>query len=492
MKIKIIFAFLLILIIKMSLFSQEQNNYESERETREIALVTRIIKNSSTAEMNKVWPGYNLRSSPVIITFGNGHIYAFNLKSQSPHWKRTTHEGIEILYTGKDKWGVTSAPMLFNFEIEGQEAFVYRLDMMTKPAFMPFFVMVHERFHVYQMEHFASEHRNAESEYPESSNVDNLAMMQLEELILLDFLKALESSSHDDIIKSLKTFISVHKKRVRLLSPISQQWEDRQQMVEGLADYVAAKNLDTFGYFGEKMGQKHLLFVMKRYTSDDDITERALKWRHYGVGSSIGYALDYLNASGWKKQVEKDISLQSILEKQLAVNPQEADVLFQQASQQYNLSNLKMEVEKKINAYNNMLNNHMEEFQKQAGIILNVQSPPDTGLSAGGHSKGVYSLADGSMLSVLDTSKTSSTDGFWNLELRSISHLFQTNDGFRRFKVSSDNLEIVIDGQPHSLRQINQKTFRSLSIKGNSCHFKSTQNVGKITMRNNELTISFH
>ena len=125
--------------------------------------------------MQKVWPNYNMCTRPMIITFGNGHMYAFNLRSNSPEWKRKTHEGIEILYSNQDKWGIITAPMQFNFEIEGQEAFIFRLDMMEGPAFMPFFVMVHERFHVYQIEHFASEKRNAENEYPESSHVENSA-----------------------------------------------------------------------------------------------------------------------------------------------------------------------------------------------------------------------------------------------------------------------------------------------------------------------------
>ena len=101
-------------------------------------------------------------------------------------------------------------------------------------------------------------------------------------------------------------------------------------------------------------------------------------------------------------------------------------------------------------------------FKTGLGLFFNVQSPPDSGLSAGGHSKGVYSLPDGSMLSVLDTSKTSSADNFWNLELRSIPYLFQTNNGFRRLKISANDLEIVIDGRRYALEQIGQRPFRQL------------------------------
>ena len=52
--------------------------------------------------------------------------------------------------------------------------------------------------------------------------------MQLEELILLDFLKALQNESNEEIIATLKAYISVNQKRRELLSPISQEWEARQ------------------------------------------------------------------------------------------------------------------------------------------------------------------------------------------------------------------------------------------------------------------------
>ena len=141
-------------------------------------------------------------------------------------------------------------------------------------------------------------------------------------------------------------------------------------MVEGLADYAAAKNLDVFEYFGKKTGQKHLLVVMEQYTKDDDITSRALKWRHYGVGSSIAYALDYLQVPDWKKQVENDIPLQTILDRHLPVNSSESAQLYQFATEKYNLTDIKRHVEQKINDYNKMINDCMVGFQNRPGIIF--------------------------------------------------------------------------------------------------------------------------
>lgn len=487
MKIKILLCFLLAFVFSFSLFSQENTNQESKK----ISLVAKILRNSSTDQMHKVWPGYNLRTKPVFVTFSNGHIYAFNIRLQGPEWQRFNLEGMEVFYTPKDKWGITAAPMQFDFKIFGQEAFVFCLDMMLEPSFMPYFILVHERFHVYQIERFLSEKESVENDYPESDNVDNLALMQLEELVLLDFMNAFNNESYQEATTHLKTFISINQHRRAILSPISVNWEARQQMVEGLADYAAAKNLDVFGYFGPKIGQRHIAHIIERYTKDNDITERALKWRHYGVGASIAYALDFLQVKGWKKEVEQNVSLQVLLERNLKVSNQEANILVEQAYARYNFVQLKQEIKKKVEAYQQMLSYHQENFKKLPGILVNVQSPPDSGLSAGGHSKGVYSLADGSMFSYLDTSKTSSADKRWMLELISMPYLFQTNDGFRRFKVEQEGLELTVDGKPCSLSNLRERPFQQLTLKTKSCSFKSSHNPGRVSVKNGELNIIF-
>lgn len=485
-----IYTLLFSLFINFSLYADN-----STLETKQILLVTRILKNSKSEKMKQVWPGFNLCSKPFFITFHNGHIYAFNIKMHEGQWKRTEIEGMEIFYTDKDQWGITAAPMQFNFEIQGQEAFIFRLDMMTDPAFLPYFVMVHERFHVYQIDHFASE-QNFESleggaDYPEITNTENLALMQLEELVLLDFMKALLDGSSNEANQLLKTYISIHQKRQKLLQPNSITIEDRQQMVEGLADYASAKNLDVFGYFGEKMGHKHILQTMKNYTEEENISERAQKWRHYGVGASLAYALDFLQVPNWKKAIERNISLQSLVESRVSVSPNEALSLFQTASDRYNYPALIKDTKEKIESHQKMLQSHQDKFQKLPGIVINIQTPPDSGLSAGGYSKGVFSLTDGSMFSVEDTSKTSSADNRWILELRSMPYIFQTNDGFRRFKIQKDTLEVLVDGKVCRLEEMRGIPFNQLTLKTSSCSFKSTQNKGYISLENGELNITY-
>lgn len=488
MKLQSFICFLLCLSFHLFAFSEEKTE---DLEAKQIALAAQIIKNSNHSKMEEVWPNYNLQTSPVFITFGNGHIYAFNFKSNDSAWNKTILNGQEILYTKNDKWGINNAPMQFGFEIENQSAFVYRLDLMKDTPFMPFFVLVHERFHVYQIQNFASEQIFENNEYPESQNVENLSLMQLEELLLLDFLKALDQNNQIKVVETLKTYISINKERQKLILPSSQKWENRQQMVEGLADYVAAKNLDVFAYFGKKVGQTHLLRVMEQYTKDENITERAIKWRHYGVGSSLGYALDYLQVKDWKKDVEENISLQSLLEKNLFVSENESKILFRQAIEKYDLKNLQNKIESKVTAYNSMISSHLNHFDTDPGLMVHIQSPIGSGLSAGGYSKGMYSLQDGNMLTVLDTSKTSSPDNRWCLELKSVPQLLQTSDGFRHFRTDVEKLIVEIDGKEQRLDQLTETVFNRIDLKGENCTFKSFDCKGRIVKKGQGLIISF-
>ena len=461
-----------------------ENNFFSEQS--QIPIIATIIE----SQTDKIWPGYNLKSKPIFITYDNGHIYAFNFNSSDPRWQKKIINRTTVLFSDVDQFGLTNAPMQFDFAIENTKAFVFRMDVMKQTPFMPFFVMVHERFHVHQIEFFASEQDSEQSSYRESQNIENLSLMQLEELVLLDFLKALIADCDEAIIKTLKTYISINKKRRELLSSASKDWEARQQMVEGLADYVSAKNLDVFRYFGPDVGKKHLLHTMRGYTRGKDITERALKWRHYGVGASIAYALDYLEAKNWKESVEKNVSLQSILEKNLHVSVFESKHLFEEAKIGYGYENIKIQVNKKVSEYNNIINFHLNYFENQDGVTINLQSPRYSGLSAGGKSRAIYSLSDGSMLSVDDTSKTSSPDNHWYLELSSVPQLFQSNDGFRRFKDDS-NIEIIVDGKRELLENLQNREFNDLTLNGNTCTFKASQCRGMIHYENKEMTITF-
>lgn len=483
-------SLILSIFLCFNLYSNTLSNPPSE--TQQIALISKIIRHSTSDQMRKVWPNFDMSQKPIFITYGNGHIYAFNFKPKEGEWKSSRFEDKDIFYTDQDMWGITTSPMQFNFEIEGHEAFVFRLDMMPKPQFLPFFVMVHERFHVYQMSHFASEKHIGMGQYSESENPKNLALMQVEEKVLLNFLKALLENKHKEAMTHLKTYLAVSKTRRNLLSAESLTWEDRQQMVEGLADYTAAKYLDVFGYFGSQVGLNHIIHTMVAYAQDEDISARALKWRHYGVGCSLAYALDFLNVSDWKTQVEQNVPLQSILEKHLKITEMEETALYLQAMQQYGYSNLFREIHHKIEAYQGMLNKCRANFDQEAGVVINIQTPPRSGISAGGYSRGVYSLSDGSMLSVEDTSKISSADSLWNLEFKSIPYLYQTNDGFRRFKDRSESLVLTVDGKRCQLKDIQgQKTFHALTLQGERCRFVSNENPGIIYYQEGELKITY-
>ena len=64
--------------------------------------------------------------------------------------------------------------------------------------------------------------------------------------------------------------------------------------MEGLADYVSFKTFDVLNVFDQYNANKKLQRMLEMYAKSPDITERAVKWRHYGVGAAMGYGLDFL------------------------------------------------------------------------------------------------------------------------------------------------------------------------------------------------------
>ena len=144
--------------------------------------------------------------------------------------------------------------------------------------------------------------------------------------------------------------------------------------------------------------------------------------------------MDFLQVANWKKDVEKNISLQKLLENNLYISSNEEQNLYQQALIKYSYPRLQQEIKDKIDSYARMIQSFKDGYRNRSGVVVNIETPPDSGLSAGGHSRGVYTLADGTMLSVEDTSKTSSADNRWILDMRSIPYLFQTKDGIAVLK----------------------------------------------------------
>lgn len=468
--------------------------------SQEMGMIIQVVQTIDALHQDKsdaVWQGYDLAETPIILTFNNGHIYAFNFKSNDTTWQHINLNGSEVLYTDKDKWGLVEVHMQPKFKIEGQEAFVFHFDMMQMDPYMPFLVLVHERFHQHQFNHFILDDEGLKSGYSDHLNADNLALMQLEELILVDFLRNQGNNLQELQQKrdTLKDFAAIHEARKGLLQADSVRWEQIQQSMEGLADYVSMKTYEVHHILPGYFSQMHLLQTMQGYTHDDNISDRAIKWRHYGVGASLGFALDFLKVPSWKRQVEeKDIALDDLLASALNLSKTELNQRVAAVKQKYGYDTIRKHVGNTVETYEHEVNSSMEKFDAMDGVNVTLERPQDISISGGGSNRHLYYLSDGSTLALEESSVNRTMDNLWNVSFEREPFVFQSGEGAREFKVEKD-LKITLDGKTYQLRELlasNQEiAFNTISWEGKRCMFLSEQHAGKLSVQAGKLTIAF-
>jgi hypothetical protein len=484
---KLIISFLSCLGLNFLGFAGEISPKETDFVQKISQTITHLHENQ-----NLVWKSYSLSDTPVIITFSNKHIYAFNLKSNNSLWQKITIGNSTVLFSSVDHWGVTDVTMQDKFLVEDQESFVFTINETELQGFQdrPILVLVHELFHRYQFAHF----NNSQDvgEYRDRSNVENLSLINLEQRILVDFLRGTKEQK----VEALKNYAAVNETRKKLVHKSSIKWERFQQVMEGLADYASIETFDQFSVIPNFNGEKHLQFLMAGYIYSEDSQELAVKWRHYGVGATLGFALDFLEIEGWKDQIEtKGESQGSILEKAIQLSDNEIATRFKNAKVNYGYDSIYESENKKVSGFTEMLDELMADYQADDGFVVTIERPQEVGINGGGSSCGIYHLENGLTVSVKDKSISSSTDNLWKIELKEIPFLFQNGRGARIIKVEHD-LQVIIDGKTYSLDALKNNpeihTFKTLSWSCQTSAFESSEREGKIVCDDRGLSILFN
>jgi hypothetical protein len=456
----------------------------SDQEIYSVQTISNILSFAKSKRGERIWPGFQLAEGPVVLWFDNGHVYALNLKGKNQGWKNIIlPNGSQALYSAEDRWGATKVEMNPEFNIEGQKAYVFHLDLIKNHPFLPYFVFVHERFHPYQESAFTE---TPTGEYKDHLNSENLALMHIEGQLLLEFL---QSSDPDEKLERLKDFIAVHKQRLSEMEQESILWEKHQQTIEGLADYVGLRMLERSGIM-RTFAQMHLLITMQSHIDDPNITELSIKRRHYGVGATLGYALDYLHVKGWKKQVQSGKSLDDILLETLNESPEESTSRLASVKQSREYSEIKLDIQEATKEYSEDIAYLMNEYQAQEGLTMKIAKPKNP-VSGGGMDMRMLYLSDGSILSVENQSVSSTSDRTWNMTL-DVPYVFQDKEGAREFKVEYD-LKVVIDDKPYLVKQLvdeKEIPFQTLSWEGQRGKF-SAQCSGVLRMHEGKVCIDF-
>lgn len=418
-----------------------------KEENQSLKQVIKLMDFIQGDKEGKIWPGLDFHSHPIIVTFNNGHAYAFNLKTTDTRWQPLELEGQKILFSAQDHWGFLGAAFHPSFAIENQTAYVFNMES-TKNNETPYFPFVHERFHRHQFEHYNL--NESRGKYEDQFNISNLELMQVEEMILADFWKA--KGNRPEQIEYIKNFMAINTIRRDLLQTSSREWEDHQVKMEGLADYVSYRVFEEFPIPDFDSYQK-LQRVLEKNASDVDISDRSVKWRHYGVGAALGYALDLLPVSDWKQQIEKGSGQIAILAQALPMSSKEIASRVEQVKQKYHFEEIHQKVSTAVNQYLESISGIMQAYQELPGIPVTIGSPSRPNISGGGHTQGTYNLKNGSTVSIKERSTLTTADSSWKLELGFTPFMLQINGGTRELKSDSDAF-VQIDGRIYTLRML--------------------------------------
>lgn len=479
---KLLSLSIILLISFISLFSVET----MDKEAATLKKVAAILKYSQ--KQMDIWPGYDLTETPVVITFDNGHVYVFNMESANPSWTKQQIAGLNVLYSEKDHWGLTQSSFQPQFPLEGQSAYVFNLDHETAKTFH---IFVHERYHRYEFGNFRPGPMS--NAYQDHLNGENIALGKLEERILADFMntqgKPLVQMEH------LRNFVAVNSIRRGLITPKSRNWEDNQQKMEGLAEYVGYQMLDRLKLFPAYNGGKELALDLENEVSNTDYSDHAIKWRHYSVGAAMGYALDFLKVPHWKSQIEKgDKSLLELLQEAVPLSSEDILQRFDQSKIAYGLDSTLEIVAQCVHKFEEEIASHMKSYQKSPGVILEV-GRPRVGLSGTGSNQRLLYLANGSTLSLTDTLSSTSEDNLWRLSLEKVPYVIKKGAGMIEFKVEPETI-ISIDNQTYTLQELlsqsGEKPFTHIEVHGKNSNFVSDEHEGWVDINDNGVvTISF-
>lgn len=436
--------------------------------------VKQVVLKYSQPQTN-TWSTLSWGESPLVITFENGHIYAFGLKTPSSAWQKRQIEDKSVFYTEKDRWGLIEVHLSPWFDLDGEQVFVYRMVSRTRPL-DDVAVLAHERFHRHQMEHFQ---RTPVGMSKDHLNIANLTWSEMEDALFRAFLTA-QGSEKQEIIKDIA---AVHSFRHSIISEPSRIWEKHQMKMEGLADYVG-----THMFGGEAS-----LLRMHASNKGDGIVDEAIKWRHYLAGATLAYALDALNVPQWKERVESGADLTSLFLEAVALTPEERDARLIQVKKRLSYAKRRKAMTDRVNAYQEELDDVYAKYEEKNGVKLFLDHPP-TSISGGGSNLKLYYLADGSTVNIDDESTSTTRDGNWKFSTRNVSHLFQHKNGIREVKVSK-SAKVVLDNVSHTLPELlnhpRKYSFNSIKIEGREASFQSEKHQGVLISDGKSIKVSY-
>ncbi len=344
--------------------------------------------------------------------------------------------------------GVEKIALAPEYRIGDEKVFVMR--------YQDSFTLIHELFHRFQKDHFEFKESKG---YPDLYNAENQALMQIEEEILLKYAVGPTGELKTD-------YLLVRQYRMSHLSEASIVFEDKEERLEGLANFVAMKVTSDM---------QPIVVMLEGLVKDKNVVDKSLKWRFYVTGALMAEMLER-EGKDWKQAVESN-SLFS----RFKMNMDENRV--NELLENYRFQEKKREMTHQIERIKTGVTRLREDYKNSSGReiqILFASSP-----SSGGTVDKILALNENEKVALKESGRTESEE--WVLETQQIPFIFKTKESLI-FKLQN---QIEVDGRKLNLEDIREPvSFKEVAWNDRQSRFKSKKE-GILIPHENSLEVSF-
>lgn len=442
----------------------------------------------------QAWPGYRANSTPFFLLFDDDRLYGFNLAQSSPSWRKG--EGSYLVSSSPLPEWIALHPGFHT--IEGGRAAIYRVDGGNFKQRDLFHDIVYAHFSQFASKQFVPLYPNAYL-YLDHLDAENLTLIQLEEMLLSDFLHAMldDAKSKQHKMQHLYDYIVVAERRSIGLQTLSRNWEQELQRKEGMAYYVALKTEQSL--LKEPMAPiMTLMAELESPAMNEEILHRSIYGRQRLVGAAIALALDLLKVDSWKKQIIEGACPLQLLAQQFPMGEEERELRYEKIESRYGHEGVKKQVSSLLEEYQRDIRELSYQFDSEQGITLELVAPSSSTSLSEGNSLYLYYLEEGERLFLFNTSHYCSPGEPWELAFSSQPMMIQPDPQRYLFKLTEDTLfqfdeqQLTLTDLLSQLRRTGSFTSSaSLLISTPHWHLTSRQRPVRIALVGEQLLLDF-
>jgi hypothetical protein len=490
-----------------------------------IATVLEFFK----AEGDEVWEGYDLSRRPFLAylpgrwaVLANAPDSVAGFTAYPEDWPAMGAPA--LVRTGP--FGVLVGQLAFDLDLGGVTTVAVPLSLTTTgdrrgSIGNGFRFIVHEAFHQYQHDAFASIPNDmSDEEYPMLDG-ENTALASLEAQILIDAIKAMGRGDLDETRELAEEFVAVRRARWSRRPELLPAYERPQELIEGTAKYVEVRSIGMMGdlcremsaeeavagrtavappsacdVFGPVTLQSYLLSDFADRVEDGVINPSDMpRNRMYPVAAATALLLDYFGID-WKTRASDPVTspgLAEMLGEGLGLDAALTDSLVARASARYDFDAIRAACIAQSEAYPRAYYAAVDSLMGLPGYHVTVEAPV-SGLSRSRSCSGMRWTLDNPQRSFSKScqayalKRLAADDLFVEIHDSAIAEEMSEDEGSRRVTfLAPDVLSVRVDGVEADLGHESTQRFTTLALSGSNFSI-SYEGEGSLSVDGTDIT----